>query len=261
MHRQPEQDRVAEFNQGGQARLLLLCEHASNFIPARFNKLQLNEAAQVSHAAFDLGALQLAQEISKLLDAPLLATTVSRLVYDCNRAFDAADAIPPQSEVFDIPGNHDLSEFDRRERYDEFYLPFEEAITKRLAEFDQAPILLTIHSFTPVFHGKPRALEIGIIGDGDRRLMERMVQLGKQQSGYQVEANQPYGPGDGTTHTLNLHGDKNDLPNAMIEVRNDLLASRGACQDMALVLARLISDTAATFGYQLPLGSTHAGIS
>lgn len=259
MHRQPEQNRVAEFNQDGQARLLLLCEHASNFIPARFNQLQLDEAARVSHAAFDLGALQLAEEISKLLDAPLLATTVSRLVYDCNRAFDAVDAIPHQSEVFAIPGNRDLSEFDRRERYDEFYLPFEEAINKRLAAFDEAPILLTIHSFTPVYHGKPRTLELGIIGDGDRRLMERMVQLGKQHTSYQVEANQPYGPGDGTTHTINLHGDKNGLLNAMIEVRNDLLASREACQDMALALARLISDTAASFDYQLPLRSIHVG--
>ena len=250
---------VFRFNENGAAPLLLICEHASNFIPADFDRLQLDDTALNSHAAIDIGALELAQEISSLLDAPLLATTVSRLVYDCNRALTAADAIPEKSEVFDIPGNHGLSNEDRRARFQAYYLPFETALKQRLAAYSQPPILLTIHSFTPVFHGKPRSVELGIISDGDSRFMDKMVQLGKQTTDLNTEANQPYGPGDGATHTLNLHGDQNGLLNAMIEVKNDLLDTREARQSMALTLARLIAATAASFDYELPLGSNHAG--
>jgi len=103
-----------------------------------------------SHAALDIGAFDLARAISRLLDAPLVSTTVSRLVYDCNRAFDAMGAIPEESEVFRIPGNQNLSDAEAMERFKNYYLPFEKAISDRLDQFTEPPLFVTIHSFTPV---------------------------------------------------------------------------------------------------------------
>jgi predicted N-formylglutamate amidohydrolase len=249
---------VSVFNQDGRARLLLVCEHASNFIPAQFDNLQLSEDVLHSHAALDIGANDLAQAISRLLDAPLVSTTVSRLVYDCNRRSDAIDAIPKKSEIYQIPSNQNLSDAEVRDRFEKYYLPFETAISNRLAEFSAPALLVTIHSFTPVYHGETRKVDIGIISDRDSRLSDQMVKLASDQTTLSVEANMPYGPEDGVTHTLGLHGNKNGLLNAMIEVKNDLLGSVEKCQEIALILATLISASAAHFGYTMPLRSDHA---
>jgi len=249
---------VSVFNRNGQARLLLVCEHASNFIPAKYENLQLADGVLHSHAALDIGAFDLARAISRLLDAPLVSTTVSRLVYDCNRAFNAMGAIPEESEVFRIPGNQNLSDAEAMERFKNYYLPFEKAISDRLDQFTEPPLFVTIHSFTPVYHGETRGVDIGIVCDQDSRLMDQMVQLAPQRTELCVEPNQPYGPEDGVTHTLSLHGKKNALLNVMIEVKNDLLDSVEKCQEMALTLATIISRSATYFGYRIPLRSDHA---
>jgi len=238
--------------------LLLVCEHASNYIPARFENLQLADGAVQSHIAVDIGAFDLACAISRVLDAPLLSTTVSRLVYDCNRHFGAVGAIPEKSELFEVPGNRNLSIDEVKQRYDQYYLPFESAISDRLVEFTEPPLLVTIHSFTPVYLGETREVDIGIISDRDKRLGDQMVLLAADQATLSVIANQPYGPEDGVTHTLGLHGDKNGLLNAMIEVKNDLLGSVESCRQMTQILATLISSSAVHFGYEIPLRSDHA---
>ena len=257
MNSQAEVPPVSIFNKDGRARLLLVCEHASNFIPAQFNNLQLSDDVLHSHAALDIGANDLARAISLLLDAPLVSTTASRLVYDCNRPFGAVGAIPQESEVYQIPGNQNLSDAEARDRFEKYYLPFETAISDRLAEFTTPPLFITIHSFTPVYHGEERKVDIGIISDQDERLTDQMVQLAPQQTSLCVKANAPYRREDGVTHTLGLHGHNNSLLNAMIEVKNDLLGSVDRCQEMALTLATMISGSAAHFGYALPLRNDH----
>ncbi|MCH7880586.1 MAG: N-formylglutamate amidohydrolase [Proteobacteria bacterium] len=251
---------VSLLNDTGRAQLLLVCEHASNFIPARFENLQLSADVLHSHVALDIGAHDLAQTISRLLDAPLISTTVSRLVYDCNRPFGAGGAIPEKSELFPIPGNQNLSDFDLRDRFEKYYLPFEAAISGRLAAFAAPPLLVTIHSFTPVYHGETRDVDIGIVCDRDCRLADQMVRLAQDQTRLCVEANRPYGPEDGVTHTLGLHGNNNGLLNAMIEVKNDLLGTVEMCREVTSTLATLISRSAAHFGYTIPLRSDRAPI-
>ncbi len=244
---------VSHFNPQGKARVLLVCEHACSYIPARFENLQLSTDVLGSHAAVDIGALDLAKSVSRLLDAPLLSTAVSRLIYDCNRAFGASGAIPEKSEVFEIPGNRNLSDAEVRKRYDDYYLPFETAISNCLENYDEPPLLVTIHSFTPVYYGSTREVDIGIICDQDKRLADQMVSQASALTDLCVKLNDPYGPGDGVTHTLALHGYKNDLLNTMIEVKNDLLGTVEQRQDMALILATMISRSAERFGYEIPL--------
>lgn len=81
-----------------------------------------------------------------------------------------------------------------------------------------------MHSFTPVYHGRERAVELGILHDEDSRLADRMLRAAAAAPLYRTERNEPYGPEDGVTHTLILHGLSNGLRNVMIEVRNDLIA-------------------------------------
>ena len=91
-----------------------------------------------------------------------------------------------------------------------------------------------MHSFTPVYFGKPRAVEIGILHDADTRLADAMLAAAGEKSLYDTRRNEPYGPEDGVTHTLKEHGLANGLPNVMIEVRNDLIkdeAGQGVVAD------------------------------
>ena len=219
------QDLVEILNPSGRGEFILVCEHASNWIPQEFNDLGLSEEARQSHIAWDPGAAAVARQLSERLDSPLVASRVSRLVYDCNRSQGASDAIPAKSEIYEIPGNEGLSERQRGQRYLDFYLPFEHARSQCIENGGEDRALVTIHSFTPVYHGKPRTLEIGLIHDTDARLAEQMYQLTPDFTDLSVALNEPYSMQDGTTHTINFHGSRNQMANMMIEVRNDLIAS------------------------------------
>lgn len=228
-------------NHTAQGDVLLVCEHASNRFPSFFGDLGLDMAAKISHAAWDPGALAVAERMSLLLDAKLVASTVSRLVYDCNRPPEAPGAMPPKSEKFTIPGNENLTDADRKERVDQVYRPFLSLLYQTITDAVNEPVMATIHSFTPVYNGQSRAVEIGILHDRDTRLADAMLALASDFTSLNVQRNEPYGPQDGVTHTLQLHGLENGLMNVMIEVRNDLIATPEDQQKIAKMLANLIS--------------------
>ncbi len=234
---------VDVINPVGSHDVVLVCEHASPFIPANFNNLGLDPEAARSHIAWDPGALDTAKAMSQSLDAVLVAGCVSRLVYDCNRPPEAASAIPAVSEVYEIPGNQCLSDEARRARTEIFYRPFEKAVRQALSERKSAPVLVTVHSFTPIFHGEKRDVEIGILHDDDARLADALLNVA---CGYEVRRNEPYGPADGVTHTLKRQGMRRDLLNVMIEVRSDLISTPENCQAMGETLTRWIGQALET---------------
>ena len=104
--------------------LILVCEHASRYIPEALNNLGLDEAAACEHIAWDIGALQLAEQLSQQLGATLLSANYSRLLIDLNRPRHAPDSIPLQSEIYQIPGNRDLDEAAREYRRQTLFKPF-----------------------------------------------------------------------------------------------------------------------------------------
>ncbi len=208
----------------GASRALVLCEHASHEFPPYFGTLGLDAAAQVSHIAWDPGALQLARSLAAHLEAPLVAARVSRLLYDCNRPPEADSAIPARSETWDIPGNRGLSPEARDERVQRIYQPFC-AEVERVSAAARPLALITMHSFTPVYFGQRRDVEIGILHDEDSRLADAILAQTAAGAPYEVRRNAPYGPEDGVTHSLKIHGMDKGIANVMIEVRNDLLAT------------------------------------
>jgi predicted N-formylglutamate amidohydrolase len=215
---------VALVNGGGRSPYVLISEHASNRLPKTLGTLGLPESDLERHIAWDIGAEKVARLLSRRIDAPLVLQRYSRLAYDCNRPPDAADAIPEISETTHIPGNLNLSPDDKLMRIHEIYRPFHAAIAdlldRRAAEGTRS-MVVTIHSFTPVYKGRPRAVELGILHDRDTGLADKLI-----TSFPTVDArlNEPYGPKDGVLHTLNLHAAPRGLRHAMIEIRNDFLS-------------------------------------
>ncbi len=230
-------------NEQGQSRVLLVCEHASNYIPDRYNGLGLDAAAKRSHAAWDIGAKALSEKLSERLDAKVVMSGVSRLVYDCNRPPNAPDAMPEKSEIIAIKGNVGLSVDDKKERICTVYEPFKKLLSDTLNSYPQKPILVTIHSFTPLYFGKLRTIEIGLIHDEDNRLAVKMVELAQTNTDLKVSLNEPYSKEDGVAHTLALHGTRNGLINVMIEVRNDLLETADQQTAIAQIITNLLQQS------------------
>ena len=227
-------------NPDGASPVLLVCEHAGNRIPARYGDLGISAEVLASHVAWDPGALPVAEGLSERLGAPLVVQDVSRLVYDCNRPPESPGAMPGVSEIHTIPGNADLTEETRAERVAAIYRPFERrlhAACEAHAERYPNGAVVTIHTFTPIFHGQPRAVEIGVLHGADARLADALLAEASVEGGLDVRRNAPYGPADGVLHTLETHAVPRRLRHAMIEIRNDLVATPDAAAAMADRLA------------------------
>ncbi len=244
---------VAVENASAGGAILLVCEHASAHLPAAVGTLGLSSEALSSHIAWDPGALALCRLLSAKLDATIIHQRFSRLVYDCNRPPESPAAMPEKSEIYEIPGNKDLSVAERYARTAAIYVPFHDRISAELARRtagERGSVLVTVHSFTPVYFGKPRAVEIGILHDTDSRLADAILEGAAKTGRFRVERNSPYGPEDGVTHTLRLHALPAGHANVMIEVRNDLIANSVDQEVMADYLAGLIADAVSVVGGQ-----------
>jgi len=232
-------------NRQGRSPVLLLCDHASNHIPAGFGTLGLTKEDLQRHIAWDPGALGVAREMSRLLDAPLVESCVSRLVVDCNRPLDAPDLVPSLSELTNIPGNTHLSESEIAERVAVAHTPYHEAIEELVAlriATGIPPVLVAIHTFTPVYRGNERSWHVGIIHDEDTRLATPMIAGLQAVQGLCVGINQPYSPADRVYYTLERHARDNRLKAVMIEIRNDLVTTGKEEKQWGERLARILGE-------------------
>ncbi len=228
------------------SRFVVVCEHASNHIPASLHGLGLTSDVRNAHIAWDPGALDLAFALSARLEATLIHSNISRLVYDCNRPPGDPTAMPKVSEIHTIPGNQYICAKENEARIREVYLPFKTALGDIITEKKAAgwaPVIVTVHSFTPVYHGKFRKVELGVLHGKDPRLANAMITQ-CMSTGMVAKLNQPYGPDDGVAHTLDIHGHANDILSVMLELCNDLLANRNLVHKIANHLAPIIEEGA-----------------
>lgn len=223
---------------------LIVCEHASNAFPAAFGTLGLDPEARRAHIAWDPGALGVARRLAVNLNAPLLRACVSRLIYDLNRPPSSPAAMTAQSETYAVPGNQSLGADERRRRTEAVYLPFHDALHREVARRMAAgtpPVIVTVHSFTPVWFGKARTVEFGVIHDADPGLARAVLAEAKARTGLDCRLNEPYSAADEVTHTLRLHATPYGLRNVMLEIRNDLIADPVAEAAMADGLAPVLA--------------------
>lgn len=230
----------------GAGPLVLVCDHASNEIPPGFSALGVDAETMTAHVAWDPGALVVAQAISAATDSPLVYPRASRLLLDCNRTPDAPGSIVARSEDTEIPGNRDLGLDERLARVRRIYTPFHAAIDAvidaRLAR-RQPTAVIAIHSFTPVYHGRARPWDIGVLYDRDRHLADRLLAALRADGDIVVGDNEPYAPRDGVYHTLGRHAEARGLPSVMIEIRNDRLADAAGQGAWAARLGRHLQRT------------------
>ncbi|MEJ8572462.1 N-formylglutamate amidohydrolase [Microbaculum marinum] len=205
---------------------LVLCDHASNRVPAGFGSPGLPAAQMQRHIAWDPGALPVARDMARRLGSPLVFPDASRLLIDCNRPTDAPDSATTLSEDTEIPGNVDLDPAVRAHRIAGIYDAYHDAIDALLDRRAAAGIdtaLAAVHSYTPTYRSSPRPWHVGILYNADRRLADRLFEALEGEADLVVGDNEPYGPWDGVYHTLHRHGEARGLASVMIEIRNDLI--------------------------------------
>jgi len=205
---------------------IVLCDHASYNIPKKYNKLGLSNNDLKKHIGWDIGALKVAKKISKNINSTLIHSGYSRLLVDCNRSLKSKGAFLKKSEDIKIPGNINISQKEKILRSKRYYFPYHNQIQKFINQSlksNVVPSLVAIHSFTPIYLGKPRKWHIGILQRSDQRLSSLFIKEIKKNRNIILGINQPYKldlPGD---FTIPFFSESYGLPNVLIEIRQDLL--------------------------------------
>ena len=226
---------------------VIICDHASRRLPRALDSLGLSSGALATHIAWDIGALGVARALASALDAFVAWQRYSRLVIDCNRPLSSADSIVTRSERTDVPGNANLTAADAAARAAEIFRPYHAEIrnhldTRRAAH--RPAILVSVHSFTPVFLDVPRPWHCGVLFNRDARLAEPLLRLLRDEPGLVVGCNEPYAASDLTDFSLVHHGEARDIPCVEIEIRQDLIDDPAAQNAWAQRLARLLPAAA-----------------
>src|SRR5215475_3693222 len=236
---------VLEHNPAGSSPFLLTCDHYGRLIPRALGDLDVSESDLVRHIAWDIGIAGVAEQLSDHLNAHLVAQRYSRLVIDCNRPPGAASSIPRISEATVIPGNEGLApeaaEIRRREIFDPYHRRVDEIIDARLGR-GQPTVLVSLHSFTPVYAGVTRPWHIGTLYNHDRTLPPLLLQHLRAEGGLVVGDNEPYAVSDATDYTIPVHGEKRSLINTGIEIRQDLIGDQVGQKQWADRLARILKE-------------------
>jgi predicted N-formylglutamate amidohydrolase len=235
---------VVVLRQQAQSPFLLTGDHAGRAIPATLGDLGVSDADMERHIAWDIGVGGLGERLSANLDATFIRQSYSRLVVDCNRRPHARGSIPPISDGVVIPGNVGLDDAQIRRRYDEIYVPYQDAIGAALDGRAAPTILVALHSFTPTMGGFDRPWRYGVVHGGDSPFsLAVLEQLRRQIDPAEVGDNLPYALGD-DDNTVPLHAQARGLDYLELEVRQDLLKDETGRDEVASLLAPVLNAAA-----------------
>ena len=245
-------DAVEVLNEHGRSDIVLLCEHASNHMPAEYRQLGLDARHLQRHIAWDIGAAEVTRLLSARLDAPAFLSSYSRLLIDLNRPLDAEGSIPVLSEDTGIPGNVGIDAAERARRTAIMFSPFHDRVAAHLdsrVTDGRSTRLITIHSFTPVFLGIARPWHAGVLHGGASDLADVLLARLRTDAALNVAANVPYVISRDADYAVPIHGDDRGIPAVLVEIRQDLLSTRSGIEDwagrLAAALPALETETAA----------------
>jgi predicted N-formylglutamate amidohydrolase len=237
---------VMVLNEAGGSPFLLTADHAGRRIPRALGDLGVSAAERERHIAWDIGIEGVARRLSAALDATAVVQVYSRLVIDCNRDPGVPSAFPAVSEATSVPGNEGLSAAQKSARVAGIFAPYHE----RIAGFVGArrPIYVALHSFTPVYLGEVREVQVAVLYNRNPRFSHALAVELRGEGGFVVGENEPYQVSDDTDFGVPVHAERNGLDYVEIEIRQDLIQDEAGQAEWAARLARLLPRAAARMG-------------
>jgi predicted N-formylglutamate amidohydrolase len=209
--------------------LVLLADHAGRQLPQEYGDLGLPAAEFDRHIAYDIGVEAVTRGLAEALDVPAVMAHFSRLLIDANRGEDDPTLIRQLYDGTIVPANYPMSDDERERRLDRYYRPYHDAVGSVIAsvaaESGHAPFIFSVHSFTPAMQGRPRPWHVGILWDSDDRAVRPLLDMLARDPAMVVGDNEPY---DGALRgdTMYRHAIVNGYAHALIEIRQDLIATR-----------------------------------
>lgn len=206
--------------------LVLVCDHAGRAVPRALGDLGVPRAEWDRHIAWDIGAMDVARRLAARFGCALVASTYSRLVIDCNRRADDPGLCPAVSDGTPVPGNVGLAPESRVRRFAAMHAPYHTLVAAELARQRAAgrvPVVVSMHSCTPVFESFERPWHVGVLWRSDPRLPVPLMAALAARGDVTVGDNEPYDARDGHGYTMRAHCEEAGLPHALIEIRQDLI--------------------------------------
>jgi predicted N-formylglutamate amidohydrolase len=230
-----------------EAGVAVFCDHAANALPPQYGDLGLPPGAFDRHIAYDIGAAWLARGLADRLEAPAVLSTFSRLLIDPNRGANDPTLVMRISDGAIVPGNARVEAAEIERRRELYWRPYRDSCAQLVEAMNAtglAPAIVSVHSFTPFWRGRPRPWKVGVLWDRDPRLAQPLLAALAQERDLQpprelIGDNEPY---DGALagDTIDEIATARGLANALIEVRQDLIAAQPDAEAWADRLARLL---------------------
>jgi len=227
-------------------RLLFTVDHASQHIPESYNNLGLADPSVLHrHIAWDIGIEDVTRRLAEKLSATAIYARFSRLLLDANRYPEDLALTPAVSDGVEIPDNENISVQDRDIRIATYFKPYHDSIEQLLntkIDTHGLPLLISMHSFTPIMKDFERPWHIGVLWDRDERIASPMLEILQKNSALVVGDNEPYSARDPLGYTMSAHGMDRGVPNVAIEIRQDLIDTHQGAEKWACIMADTVSQ-------------------
>lgn len=214
------------FNKETIGPFIFSCEHASNLLPNNIPCSLADQHFLKTHWGWDIGAQQVVEHLTTMTNSTAISGTVSRLWVDLNRDIKRQDLIRTHTDEHELSFNKLISTKEHNSRLVEWYHPFHNAYHK-LVEHHAARstmILISIHSFTPVWDGKVRTMDIGVLFDQYEELGSRLAEELQKEDLF-VECNEPYTGRGGLMYSVEDKGTKHNCPHLELEINQALICT------------------------------------
>jgi predicted N-formylglutamate amidohydrolase len=224
--------------------LVIVCDHASNALPAEYGDLGLPPDEFHRHIAYDIGAAAVTLTLAEMLNVPAVLSTFSRLLIDPNRGEDDPTLIMRLSDGAVVPGNAKVDAAERARRIARFHAPYHRAVSETIAASlasGHPPAIFSVHSFTAVWRGARRPWQAGVLWDLDPRFAVPLIEALAADPALTVGDNEPYS-GALANDTMYRHATRRGLAHALIEIRQDLIGEAGGAAAWAARLAPILAE-------------------
>lgn len=229
---------------GDRARgVVLIADHAGRALPDEYGDLGLPASEFDRHIAYDIGVERVTRTMARLLGVPAVMARFSRLLIDPNRGEDDPTLVRQLYDGTIVPANYPMTRGERDRRLDRYYRPYHDAVGSVIASVaatsGSAPFIFSIHSFTPAMQGRPRPWHAGVLWDSDDRAVAPLLAMLARDPLLVVGDNEPY---DGALRgdTMYRHAIVNGYAHALVEIRQDLIATGDGADAWAARLAPMV---------------------
>lgn len=210
---------------------MLIADHAGQAVPRALRLLGLPQHELDRHIGWDIGIAGVARELGARLDAFTLVQSYSRLVIDCNRPLTSPTSIATESDGTVIPGNQGLDDEARAARARAIFTPYHDRIRAEL-DARAVTVMISLHSFTPVFRGVTRPWHTGVLYNRDGRLSQAL-RARMLEEGWVVGDNEPYAVSDASDYAIPVHAEPRGLHHVELEIRQDLISDAAGQREWA----------------------------